>query len=64
MLHFWHDLTAADELAPVRKAWFSTVTEVVENIGEWLEEDDQVFIKASNSMGFQTLLNHLLGTTH
>jgi|LSQX01.3.fsa_nt_gb UDP-N-acetylmuramoyl-tripeptide--D-alanyl-D-alanine ligase len=64
MLHLWHDLTAADELAPVRKAWFSTVTEVVENIGEWLEEDDQVFIKASNSMGFQTLLNHLLGTTH
>lgn len=60
MHSLWSKVSTSRELAVVRKAWFPTVREIIENIDDWLEDHDHVFMKASNSIGFKKLRDHLV----
>lgn len=60
MQYLWQDILNNDEFKSVRKEWYPSSTELINNISAWLDNNDHIVLKASNSVGFDNVVKYIL----
>ncbi|NLC66814.1 MAG: hypothetical protein GX752_07790, partial [Clostridium sp.] len=43
----------------VRKEWYPSSAELINNVSAWLDDNDHIVLKASNSIGFDKVVKYL-----
>lgn len=59
MRYLWQDIKVDSSFDSVRKEWYPTVNELMKNIYDWLDDNDHIILKASNSIGFDKIIKHI-----
>lgn len=59
MQHLWQDIINSEGFASVKKKWYPTTDEVIKAIDSWLDDKDHIVLKASNSVGFDKIVNQI-----
>jgi UDP-N-acetylmuramoyl-tripeptide--D-alanyl-D-alanine ligase len=60
MQHLWRDILRNDEFKTVRKEWYPSSAELINNVSAWLDDNDHIVLKASNSIGFDKVVKCIL----
>lgn len=59
MKSLWDDVKFNDSFSSIKKKWYPSVDEVISNIDNWLENKDHIMLKASNSIGFDKVIEYI-----
>lgn len=62
MYYLWLDIKEDKMYDSVKKIWVHSVNDIIDIIGDWLEDQDYIVLKASNSMGFEKIVHTLKGS--
>ena len=60
MHHLWLDLQNNPQFSQVKMAWMLTADDILAEINSWVENEDFVVVKGSNSMGLNRVITHFL----
>lgn len=59
MQHLWQDIIDSESFTSVKKKWYPNIAEVLRNLDQWIDDRDHIVLKASNSIGFNQIVNKL-----
>ena len=59
MQHLWQDIIDSESFTSVKKKWYPNTAEVLRNLDQWIDDRDHIVLKASNSIGFNQIVNKL-----
>ncbi|UNM96438.1 UDP-N-acetylmuramoyl-tripeptide--D-alanyl-D-alanine ligase [Ignatzschineria rhizosphaerae] len=60
MRHLWDEIEKDPDFAHIRKGWYPSVADILTNIDMWIEDEDHIVLKASNSMGFKKIIDYFM----
>lgn len=61
MRFFWQSLEKITD-KPLKGQWYENAAQICENIGQWIQYDDRIFVKGSNSVKLSNVVKVLTGS--
>lgn len=59
MRNLWSNIEYCSDFSSIRKKWYSSTNEIIDNIDDWVEDQDHIMMKASNSIGFNKIIEYI-----